>query len=131
MRVRLFLGTIATGVLACAQPADVPINQDFRLRLGETARITATDLTITFREVSEDSRCARDVVCVWAGNGRVLLQIRRAGTDTTLALNTTLAPRAAPVDGFRLELRGLAPQPVAGQPIPPTDYTAELRVLAP
>ena len=47
---------------ACATPA-VPasLGQAFSLKLGQTARITSEDLTLTFRSVRQDSRCPSGV----------------------------------------------------------------------
>ena len=106
------------------------LNQPFSLRVGETAEFAKPKLSVTFRAVSEDSRCPSDVVCVWEGNGQVRLEIRLRGSRQTLALNTTTQPREVSVGSYRLRLDELAPLPEATRPIPPTEYVATLELQA-
>ena len=50
------------GLAACA-PARVQasLGQEFTLKLGQSARIQSEGLTLTFNDVSEDSRCPSGV----------------------------------------------------------------------
>ena len=65
---------------AC-QPCDIEagLGQEFSLAIGQKAQITGENLKISFKEVSEDSRCARDVTCVWEGRVVCLLEITQDG----------------------------------------------------
>ena len=56
---------------ATAAPANVLINREFSLGIGQTASVEGEKLFIKFKAVLEDSRCPINVVCVWAGNGKV------------------------------------------------------------
>jgi len=98
--------------------------------VGETE--TVESLTIGFVEVTEDSRCATDVVCVWEGNARVALTTVVGGVERELALDTNeWAPggdRSATVRGYRITVLGLDPAPVSDTPIPPTEYRVTLEV---
>lgn len=64
------------------------------LALGETAKFGA--LTITPTEVIEDSRCAIDVICVWAGTVRVKLRtVSGLGTsEMPIELNKSITTEA-------------------------------------
>jgi hypothetical protein len=130
MRSSLFATAFLT--LACETPGGLQpsLDQPFSLRVGETAEFANAQLSVTFRAVSEDSRCPSDVVCVWEGNGQVRLEIRLRGSLQTLALNTTTQPREAPVGSYRLRLDELAPLPEASRPIPPAKYVARLELQA-
>ena len=126
------LCVIALVALACGTSPGVqpPLNQPFSLRIGESARFSDADLTVTFRAVSEDSRCPRDVVCVWAGNGQVQLEVQLGTSVRTAMLNTTTQPHEVSVDSYRLALVELAPVPHSQHPIPPSQYVATLRLQA-
>lgn len=109
---------------------DVQLGQVFQISIGQTARLSSMGLFITFKEVLEDSRCPVDVVCVWAGNAKVTLEIRRTGkVAQTLALNSTLEPREVAYEGFRVRFEGLMPQPRSDHPIRREDYRLSLSVL--
>ncbi len=62
------------------------LGQQFSLAIGQGAQITGENLKISFKEVIEDSRCARDVVCIWEGRVVSLLEITRDGAVTEITL---------------------------------------------
>jgi hypothetical protein len=51
-----------------------------KISLGET--VNFEDGSITFLKVIEDSRCPKDVDCIWAGQAKVLVAIESNGTTT-------------------------------------------------
>ncbi len=106
--------------------------EDFELRLGEEALVDGTDLTVAFEAVQEDSRCPSDVTCVWEGNARIVVGVRR-GSDAlpSLEINTALEPRSAMVPPWRIDLLELSPWPKEGVLTPEEDYVARLRVSRP
>ena len=104
------------------------LGTEFDLRLGQSARIGDSGVTLVFQSVVEDSRCPTGVVCVWEGNGRVALGFRQAEDPLqTTELNTTLDPRAAEVLGILVELVALLPWPVDGVATPQEDYVLRLK----
>jgi hypothetical protein len=113
----------------CAgSPTEIRLDQEFELAPRETGRIAGTSQTITFESVSQDSRCAANVTCVWAGNAEIRLKVRAADRDSSVALNTTVEPHAATVGAVRVELKALSPEPRAGSPIPSGTYRVRLVV---
>mgnify|MGYP001081213227 CR=1 FL=1 len=100
------------------------------LAIGQAA--TLDGLTVRFVEVPTDSRCPTDVVCVWAGNAKVVLNTVVGGVERALALNTNAGsatgPGAVEVDGFRITLLGLDPAPRSEEPIPAGAYRATLEL---
>lgn len=134
MRVILLL---SVGLLGCsglisdAAPPAV-LDEPFVLEPGETVVVEGTALEVTFREVSEDSRCPVDATCVWAGNAGIAVETALDGVERAFRLNTTVhpstGPRSADLDGYRLELVGLEPEPRTGRSIPQRDYRASFLV---
>ena len=104
----------------------VRIGEPFDMRIGETAYIADTRLSIRANAVPEDSRCPRDAVCVWAGNARVALTLRDGPNADDVELNSTLEPRAATRWAYRIDLTDVQPVPRAGQPTPRQDYVIRL-----
>jgi hypothetical protein len=107
--------------------SDVPLEQDFELRPGQTVSIAGTGQTVTFEAVAEDSRCPSNVVCVWAGNARVSLRLSEAGRDTSVALNTGLEPHSVGFGKIRFELKSVTPTPRAGTKTAADSYRVTLR----
>lgn len=123
---------VAAG-FACQDPMAARVGQEFTLTLGEQVRIADANLTIGFHNVPSDSRCPINAMCVWAGNAVVVLGVHVGPPDARppdlqVILNTFLDPRAAPIDGYVLQLIRLTPEPVAGQP-QPKPYRATLRLV--
>ena len=90
-------------------------------------------LTITFQAVPTDSRCPKDVDCVWAGEAKVTLAVEAPGSDLAIITLTTLAELNTPIPasyaGYQLELLDLAPYPQQLAERTPLDhYRATLRV---
>lgn len=114
---------VVRGGAVCAR-----LGEPFDLRVGETAYIADTRLSVRVTAVPEDSRCPREAVCVWAGNARVSLTLRD-GTKTDVPdVNSTLEPRSVTRWGYTVELVDVQPLPTAGQAIPAQDYVARLIV---
>ena len=130
MKVRL-VSLFALAVAACApmSTTQVQAGREFEVAQGKDARVQGTPITVTFRSVKEDSRCAVDVQCVWAGNAAVLVAIAEGtGAATETTLNTGIEPRSVVVGGHTVRLVGLKPAPHSGKAIPPQDYLATFEV---
>lgn len=111
--------------LAASGPAEVT------LPVGEEVPVEGTPLRLVFTRVVEDSRCAVDVQCVWAGNALVEVGVGvDAGSAFPLQLNSNLDPRSARWRGVRITYRELLPRPRSDAPTDPADYTLRVRVEA-
>lgn len=76
-----------------------------------------------------DSRCPSDVVCGWAGNGEVVVEVVRKNKKQRVAtLNTMLDPKEIVYKGFKIRLVALNPYPKVSDPINPKDYEATMIV---
>jgi hypothetical protein len=113
------------------------LGSPFQLKTGQTALIDRQGPVVEFAEVVEDSRCARDVVCIQAGRARILLRVSSPGDvlsfgtpELTLEAGR-VDPAADTVSGafgeYLFELSVLDPYPETTAPQPP-DYTATLVV---
>lgn len=128
--------TIAALLAACSSGGSGPTGsgspspsgETLSIPVGASRAVPGTVVTITFVKVTEDSRCALDVVCVWAGNGRVALRLSTPVAAREVALNTTEGPRETQFEGLRIALQALDPYPVHASPTDPDDYVATFEV---
>lgn len=109
---------------------------DVQLRVGETATLDGGALQVSMVQVSEDSRCPMNVMCVWMGRAVVGLHVVVDGVDRG-DVHVTLYPGRQPqnmadadatVDRYVISLADLQPYPVAGQPRPLDQRVATIRV---
>jgi hypothetical protein len=93
---------------------------------------------VTLVQVEEDSRCPKDVLCVWMGRALVRLQATVDGQDKG-QVTATLMPGSqkpqpsdldAVVERYVLSLADLQPYPAASQPQPLDQRVATIRVTA-
>lgn len=105
----------------------ITLNQEFTLKVGQSARSEDSGLKITFASVKEESRCPKGVTCVWAGNAKILIEISKADSGSaTLELNTNINPKHGRCLGYELSLEKLDPYPKADEQLKPSQYEATL-----
>ena len=102
------------------------VGRAFDMKIGET--ISVGDLRLTFRSVEGDSRCAIDVVCVWAGDAEIALKIEQGSQAAVAALHTTLEPKKTEWNGYTIALVSVSPSRNSAKDIDPADYRAQLVV---
>jgi hypothetical protein len=64
----------------------VRLNEEFCLSIGQHVSVTGEDLTVSFEEVTEDSRCPSDVTCVWAGRVSCVVELTHTGSSYRMTL---------------------------------------------
>jgi len=120
-------------VTACDEKSPVGptvgLNQRFTLAPGETATIEDVDLRVQFQEVTGDSRCPADAVCIQGGDAIVHIRVFDGGTTSSYELHTGDSSRATVTHKqARIGLVELQPYPFSSRTIAPTDYRATLTV---
>ena len=93
--------------------------------------IGSDGLALTFLEVSEDSRCPSDVVCVWAGRATLSINLQRDGRslgDFSLTLGEGGAASVVKREGYRIGLTALEPYPISARPTSSGRYLAIMTV---
>lgn len=120
---------ISTLVACTPTPTSLEAPVSFVLKVGETERLEGGVLTLSFNEVTSDSRCPRDVVCIVAGEATVVFRAASKRREATLTFR--IPPDGSDVtefDDFRITIRTLQPEPESGKTIDPGDYTADVLV---
>ena len=104
----------------------------FFLHIGETAVIKGSETRVTFRQVTEESRCPTNVTCVWAGDARIdVLLSPEQGAAESRVLSLTPLDKEARIGDLVIRFVGLAPYPSKPGPIAPRQYVAELLIRSP
>jgi hypothetical protein len=120
--VGLLMVILLTG-LSCFSP-NLPAStgQEFTLPVGKTASIADENLSIKFVEVTADSRCPSDVVCVQAGEAKCQVLIKYLGSVSSVVLTQNGSMLSQQVfSNYVLNFK-LEPYPVSTQKINPADY---------
>ena len=101
------------------QPDQVKLGEPFVLEVGQSVDVQNEDLSITFREVLDDSRCPTGALCFWSGIAETRVKLARRSGDTaqvTVAIigDSESAPDeqyAVDTLGYHVVLRRLDPYP--------------------
>ena len=126
-----FGGELAANPHPNSAPDVVRLGREFKLNSGRQVTVKGTKLRIRFIAVENDSRCPRDVSCVWAGNAAVQLQLGTGKGSKTVTLNTSKsASFVSEIEyhGYKVKLVDLSPYPRSDRKISTSDYTATLLV---
>lgn len=110
------------------------LGKELQLPIHRVAVIAGEDLSLTFEEVLEDSRCPEGADCVWAGKAIIRLTAEKDGEGRSVQLELPGGapdPNGTRTGAYLLRFIHLAPYPQADQKIPPTDYVATLLVKKP
>ncbi len=90
----------------------VNLDEDFSLAASEKAFIKSESFTIEFLYVVEDSRCPPDVNCIWAGNAKVKVLLKKGDKPAKeFELNTNLEPKIIELEGLKIQLTSLCDDP--------------------
>lgn len=129
MKTKLILALILIFVCGNILQAKGRIMEQFKLQVNEQKTITKDKLTIKFISVVEDSRCPEGVKCVWAGNAKVQLKLKKKnGAWETFELNTNLEKREIKVSGYAIKIVELTPTPKANVKINRNGYVATFSI---
>ncbi len=78
----ILLGLAGCAILGDNDAADTPDEPAVVVvQEGQRIALPAFEATLTFVEKTEDSRCAANVVCIWEGRVKILLDVARSGQE--------------------------------------------------
>jgi len=112
---------IAAAVVASAcRPAstngssdDIPVatTDTLQLRHGESMRTRDREMTVTFLQLVSDSRCRKNVVCVWQGDAAVRLKAVASDGTVEATIHTALDPKQLSLGTHTLSVIDVRPYP--------------------
>jgi hypothetical protein len=90
----------------------VKLGDEFSLTATQKALVKSETFEIKFLSVVEDSRCPPDVDCIWAGNAKVKVLLKKGNrTSREFELNTNLEPKTIEFEGLEIEFLSLSDNP--------------------
>lgn len=107
-------------------PQSIELDAEVTLAPGASAAFKPADIVVQFVGVATDSRCPREVTCMWAGEVKVIFSIRSAQQPS--ARHEILEGGHATSGDYRIILVRVLPEPVAAAKIPPENYRATLQL---
>lgn len=123
---------LLTAGLACSTTGiTASLGQEFTLPVGQTAVINGENLKLKFVAVERDSRCAKGVECIVAGEARCKVVVTRDDVPIEIIL-TQLGSSES--QAYFLQYKAtwtLEPYPVYGQPIKDSDYKLIMTISLP
>jgi hypothetical protein len=96
------------------------------LPAGSTVTVRTTGMSVRFVAVVEDSRCPSDVTCVWAGEVRVMFELRERSQPASQV--ELVEGGSTTVGRHRVTLLRVDPYPTSQAKIAPQDYRATLKL---
>lgn len=128
LKVKLLLiSFLLLSVTGFAQKAK--LDSEFSLKAGSETLVTEAGLKIKFGTVVEDSRCPEGVDCIWAGNGKITVTLKKGRHKAaSFELNTMMEPKGITYQGYEIKLVKLDPYPKHDVTAKKSDYVATLVV---
>jgi len=125
----------ATPPLAGTHTQNVQLADSLQLAFGKQVVVPGSSLAVTFNSLVQDSRCAPDVVCVWAGELVVDVIVEQQAAASPMGLADTLRfsslnARSQVAFGYRFDLIAERPTHRSDEAIPPDAYWIAVRVVA-
>ncbi len=115
-----------------SEPSQPTLGKPFRLEFGQVAILESGGLRIQFLEITEDSRCPIDALCVWAGQVTVLLGISGGDQPPSLVEITLEGGKERQareqIGEYLIEFLALEPHPKSTEQIDMASYVATLAV---
>ena len=119
--------TIAPNALGTTNSGKDIILDQFRLKVNQTTS-EPESISVTFLNVTGDSRCPSGVTCVWQGDVTAVVNVMKNNQDVgNFNLIDGLGDKnatAAITGGYLLKLVKVEPYPSNGTHIPLSNYTA-------
>jgi hypothetical protein len=107
----------------------VGVNERFTLAPGEVATVRDVDVNVQFVDVTGDSRCPADALCIQGGDALVHILVLDRGATSAYELHTGDSSRATVTHNqLRIALVELQPYPFSSRTIAPGEYRATLTV---
>lgn len=130
-------------VAACGKQAAAPqttaefsltqASDSIPLYMGKEAKVD--DVYMVLSDVTNESRCPRGVVCVWAGDAVASITVHPPcikqgckAPSISLPLHVNLEPRTGEGWGHKVQLLALLPAPDINVPLERSKYVAWVRV---
>src|SRR3990172_10716128 len=98
-----------------SDPINIDTNRDseFILQVNQSAEIKSEDITVTFLNVTSDSRCPSDVTCIWQGQAGIEIDVQKGEEESIISLSIggDSSPKESIFNAYLIQLVDLSPYP--------------------
>jgi hypothetical protein len=109
--------------------AKAPRTESVKVQIHKETKLVRSKLSIKFVELVDDSRCPTGVQCIWAGNGKIKVSIKRtSGAAKIFEMDTNGPNNSVLYAGYKITLTGLTPHPAENIRINRNGYVAAFTV---
>lgn len=124
-------------LLSCADVVDPPCldspkGEEISLKKSQTISYCKENISISFVDVLNDSRCPSNVTCIWAGFVQVKLDIQGISGESTIELatepNSYGISSQVDFEGLSIKLVDVSPYPAINVKINPDEFRAILLI---
>jgi hypothetical protein len=108
------------GPVTLRPPGAAGLDDTLRVTMGRSAVTRDSTVRVTFTAKRADSRCAVNVVCVWAGDVAVDVSVETPTTQMSGAVHTAVDPKAFWAGEHQVTLLDVTPRPgeaAEGKPV--------------
>jgi hypothetical protein len=107
------------------------LGSEFVLHMSQSAEIVDEDMRITFVNVTADSRCPADVMCVWQGRAETQVFVQKGDEEfiVTLSIGGDSSPEESIFDSYLIQLVELSPYPYSSKTIQAEEYAATFKII--
>jgi len=120
------LAVAGCGTAPAAKSQAIDLGAEVTLAPGATASVNTAKFKVRFVAVTEDSRCPRDVTCIWAGEVKLQFEVQESAKDASPVV--ILEGGNSVVGTYRVTLVRVEPAPRSTARIAPQDYRATIVV---
>src|SRR3990172_3791826 len=100
---------------------DTNLGSEFILQINQSAEIKSEDITVTFLNVTSDSRCPSDVTCIWQGQAGIEIDVQKGEEESivSLSIGGDSSPEESIFNSYLIQLVYLIPYPISTKNIQP------------
>jgi hypothetical protein len=121
----IFLTLIVSGCIKNDEPESFLLKQEVKFKAGEVYTAQKDKLKVTVKKIT-DSRCPIGVVCVWAGEASVWLDVND-GQSWEVVLKTVHQPIDT-VNNYIFKLIDVLPYPIYQVDVPDSEKIVVLQI---
>ena len=125
----LIFALVSMLILGGAVFAKASKTESVKIQINKEKKLVQSKLTIKFLELVEDSRCPTGVQCIWAGNGKIKVSVKRGTAAAKVFEMDTNGPNnTISHGGYKVTLKDLTPHPAENIRINRNGYVATFSV---
>ncbi|MCK9150965.1 hypothetical protein [Methanobacterium alcaliphilum] len=111
---------------------ETKVNQNFSLKINQSAKIKSENVTITLLNVSEDSRCPQGGTCIGPGQVKVKLKFSKNGKIRKFTLISPASVKKLnqkKLGKYQIKLRSVKPYPQVDKTYKLEEYEVNMIII--